>query len=487
MPASGKKLGTAIIHIDQEYQQCIKPLAGISAKLNDVPTRTGRSKKYYEQLDSFLAWLEKDVPMTPDLKKKSKIVLALEDIFAKPQFHFPNQYTDKARALYEKWEAADWKDERGEDSDDDDDDEVEMASGGKATRSRATSGLPSPGTVRLPPPAHAVWGLQGIMHGVAMRYSSATKRAIILDPRYEKREAKVIGANGLAIGAWYPRQLVALFNGAHGHQQAGICGSADEGAYSIVVSGQYDTLDNDCGTFLYYSGSRSHDNENPREPAPSTQGTLALHTSLTTGEPVRVLCAASAKSTWAPFCGLRYDGLYTVVKVSHPRNAKGGLYEQFKLERNAGQEEMEWLKRVPGAREMEWHDKINRANTLGWECLNIADRFTRAGYRAPPPMSGPLTLSKIWDVLRLPIEVDHHDYEYARGNLDEILIVGEPHDYYLPSAPRFQNVPSFTEQDPVSVGSYSDILLEHLEVLPKTYQPPDDAVMSLRQAIANYR
>ncbi|KAI6895352.1 hypothetical protein KC334_g11567, partial [Hortaea werneckii] len=31
---------------------------------------------------------------------------------------------------------------------------------------------------------------------------------------------------------------LALFHGAHGHQQAGICGDEKSGAFSIVVSGQ---------------------------------------------------------------------------------------------------------------------------------------------------------------------------------------------------------------------------------------------------------
>lgn len=165
------------------------------------------------------------------------------------------------------------------------------------------------------------------MHGVALSLNPDSRRSFILDPRYttSRRSAKVHGHNNLEIGAWFPRQLVALFRGAHGHQQTGIFGDRDTGAFSIVVAGQYDDLDRDSGDYLYYSGSNSHNNEDPARPAESSGGTLALHTSLRTGKAVRVLRAATGKGKWAPTYGLRYDGLYRVVTVSRPRNARGGV------------------------------------------------------------------------------------------------------------------------------------------------------------------
>lgn len=78
-------------------------------------------------------------------------------------------------------------------------------------------------------------------------YPSAIKgsKTYILNPRYEKRQAKVPGHNGLTPGDWYPLQRCALAKGAHGQSMAGISGSADYGAYSIVVAGTYKEVDDE--------------------------------------------------------------------------------------------------------------------------------------------------------------------------------------------------------------------------------------------------
>ena len=74
------------------------------------------------------------------------------------------------------------------------------------------------------------------MHGVVLKISSR-RRDYILDSRYPKRDAKVFGHNGLDVGQWWPMQIVALFNGAHGSKIGGISGNSQTGAYSIVTSG----------------------------------------------------------------------------------------------------------------------------------------------------------------------------------------------------------------------------------------------------------
>ena len=122
---------------------------------------------------------------------------------------------------------------------------------------------------------------------------------------------------------------MALARGAHGARIAGIAGDTDLGAYSIVVSssGFYDALDRDEGRRLFYSGSGSHENEDPDRPAKSTSGTKALKASLATGRPVRVLRAGNPGNNeshpWAPERGIRYDGLYRVVRMLTPLNARG--------------------------------------------------------------------------------------------------------------------------------------------------------------------
>lgn len=124
----------------------------------------------------------------------------------------------------------------------------------------------------------------------------------------------------------------------------------------MVVSGLYDDLDKDYGDSLYYSGSNSHDNTDPKRPADSSAGTLALHTSLETQQPVRVLRSSKGKSKWCPSEGLRYDGLYKVVAVSYPYNAKGGMFEQFKLARSETQDPID--KSRPTPREQKLFERI---------------------------------------------------------------------------------------------------------------------------------
>jgi hypothetical protein len=103
------------------------------------------------------------------------------------------------------------------------------------------------------------------------------------------------------------------------------------GAYSIVVSSKYEDLDVDYGNILYYSGSDSHDNDNPDQPGPSSNGTKALTASWQNQNPVRVLRSGGSRVSNAggnnhlPSCGIRYDGLYRVTAVLHKINGKGKL------------------------------------------------------------------------------------------------------------------------------------------------------------------
>ena len=59
-----------------------------------------------------------------------------------------------------------------------------------------------------------------------------------LDTKYltPPRNFRIFGHNGLEVGDWWPLQLCALRDGAHGSAQGGIAGSAITGAYSIIVS-----------------------------------------------------------------------------------------------------------------------------------------------------------------------------------------------------------------------------------------------------------
>ncbi|KAG7284682.1 hypothetical protein NEMBOFW57_009291 [Staphylotrichum longicolle] len=191
--------------------------------------------------------------------------------------------------------------------------------------------------IRLPPPDHPIWGTAGIMHGLYMTVRSTPPRTTYhFDPRYlaQKRDAKVLGHNGLAPGDWWPLQMAALYAGAHGSAIKGICGSPTVGAYSIVVSGSsavYHSLDTDNGDILHYSA------DSPRTNLPSAPSadTRALQRSLATRGAVRVLRSAgrgagAGTRVWAPEVGIRYDGLYRVVAQLHDTTATGHGYLKFR-------------------------------------------------------------------------------------------------------------------------------------------------------------
>jgi hypothetical protein len=290
----------------------------------DSNTASPEVKGWLLRLERFLQWLENNVEIWPALIAHTNTDGVLKLMFDNERFHFKETTRERARVLYEKCQA------------------------------HAANGRPPP------PPNHTIYGTKGIMHGVALTHG----KDYILDSRYPKRDANIYGHNGLQVGDWFALRLVALFHGAHGSKEGGIAGTnAETGAYSVVTAGgAYEDLDQDNGDTLFYSGDRSHDNTDPKEPSPSSNATLALKASQRSGNPVRVLRAAglgsSRAATLRPTVGIRYDGLYRVVGMELKTNANGGLYEQFKLERLEGQLPLSsFVKSRPTAREVRDFDR----------------------------------------------------------------------------------------------------------------------------------
>ena len=104
----------------------------------------------------------------------------------------------------------------------------------------------------------------------------------------------------------------------------------------LFVTGNYAGLDHDQGDVLYYSGSNSHSNTDPKTPQLSS-ATKAMRASCARGLPVRVLRTGTAEGKFAPRKGIRYDGLYTIQSEAIEQNPKGGAYVRFKLVRCADQ------------------------------------------------------------------------------------------------------------------------------------------------------
>ncbi|KAI7784363.1 ydg sra domain-containing protein [Diaporthe eres] len=278
-------------------------------------SRDGQQKLAFVR-KQFFPYLRFDIQMTLDIKRYSKIDERLQKVFQERRL-FPEDLVAAAELLYQKFESESWGTSNG------------------MRRASVTEGGP--------PADHPIWGADGIMHGARL-VTEGKKPHYVIDDRYrdEMRNARIYGDNGLIPGDWFPKMVVARFRGAHSGGVRGISGDPEGGAFSIVVSGQYDE-DLDEGDVLYYSGEAADKNENPHEVIGRATND-SLVESYGNRQPVRVLRSASKGERhrhYSPACGIRYDGLYTVVAVQNRHNAKGGLYQRFKLRRLGGQEDLE--------------------------------------------------------------------------------------------------------------------------------------------------
>ncbi|CAN8103203.1 unnamed protein product [Discula destructiva] len=244
--------------IIKERQQSVQRYAQRSMKTGGIPAEDAATTEWLERTDRLLNFLEHELEITPRLKEGAHIDLLLKFIFEDPRFHFPEPYKQRARALYEEFLAKNW----GTIPDPHEDPEVEIegeAPGDQNQQahiaSTTTSALAAAANaestsrvayIRQPPADHAIWGVNGIMHGIVPKLGGKI-RTLQLDRRFlrEKRPANVSGYNGLRVGDWFPYQMSALFHGAHGARMAGISGNTSYGAYSIVVAGMYKDVDDE--------------------------------------------------------------------------------------------------------------------------------------------------------------------------------------------------------------------------------------------------
>ncbi|KAI8298044.1 hypothetical protein K4K59_002993 [Colletotrichum sp. SAR11_240] len=197
----------------------------------------------------------------------------------------------------------------------------------KAAAVKSDSNSNPPDGLYVPDKHHEMFGENGPFRGIAY-VLKAGKRSWVAHPDYASVKSRVFGDNHIPVGKWWPAQMVACVNGAHSNWFGGITGDKDQGAHSIVKSGgTYDSLNEDQGNTIFYSGSGAHkctDNK-PK----NSDGTEMLYKSLKSNLPVRVLRAAAKKGKnglYSPSVGIRYDGLYDVVRRTKAFNDNGGAY-----------------------------------------------------------------------------------------------------------------------------------------------------------------
>ncbi|KAK3710483.1 hypothetical protein LTR37_010326 [Vermiconidia calcicola] len=151
-----------------------------------------------------------------------------------------------------------------------------------------------------------------------------------------KVNAQYWGNGDLQNGQWWPLQICALRDGAHGVSQGGIAGKVGDGAYSVIMSGGVNSAgqkypDEDYGDIVLYCGTDS-DNGAPTDYTQKMLDSIG-------NNPVRLLRSHKLKSDYAPEKGFRYDGLYDVVSVERldPANSLRQRH-RFRLVRQPGQD-----------------------------------------------------------------------------------------------------------------------------------------------------
>ena len=159
---------------------------------------------------------------------------------------------------------------------------------------------------------------------------AAKDRSWIKDPFYSfSVSCKYHGQGELIVGQWFANFLSAKIHGAHGAPGAGIHGDYIKGAFSVVLSGGYDNVDQ--GETIKYCSTKG------RSPDSPTRSTRYMIESCKKLHKIRVLRSAGLPkdNPYRPEEGLRYDGLYLIDK--YDLVDKGLSEYRFDMTRVAGQ------------------------------------------------------------------------------------------------------------------------------------------------------
>lgn len=143
----------------------------------------------------------------------------------------------------------------------------------------------------------------------------------------------MIGAiNGIAVGATFDSYKALHEAGVHRASQAGIVGTEEHGAESVVLNGGY-VDDEDFGSRIIYTGYGGRDETTGRQIADQhfVKENSALITSWITKLPVRVVRGYNHASPFSPKTGYRYDGLFRVGRFWKERGKDDFLICRYEL------------------------------------------------------------------------------------------------------------------------------------------------------------
>ena len=134
-------------------------------------------------------------------------------------------------------------------------------------------------------------------------------------------------------GAHFDTRLELARARVHRHAQAGITGTAADGAESIVLNGGYED-DEDFGDVIIYTGYGGNDPNSKRQVQHQflSSWNLALARSAAEGLPVRVIRGSRGDPNWSPDHGYVYSGLYRVTDFWMEPGRSGFNVIRYRLE-----------------------------------------------------------------------------------------------------------------------------------------------------------
>jgi putative restriction endonuclease len=137
---------------------------------------------------------------------------------------------------------------------------------------------------------------------------------------------------GYPEGSCFATRAAVAAAGLHRPPVAGIAGSGQYGATSVVIAGGYEDTQ-DFGDVILYTGHGGRDPETGRQRADQTltRGNRALAYNRLHGLPVRLIRGARHPSPYAPEAGYRYDGLYMVEDYWREVGKSGFYIWRFRL------------------------------------------------------------------------------------------------------------------------------------------------------------
>ena len=136
----------------------------------------------------------------------------------------------------------------------------------------------------------------------------------------------------VAVGTVFPNRKGLRDAGIHRPLQAGICGTGETGAESIVLNGGYED-DVDTRDEIIYTGHGGNYPATGQQIADQTLtgSNLSLVPGFEWALPVRVIRGWREPAGVGPKAGYRYDGLYRVVEHWEERGRSGFKIWRFRL------------------------------------------------------------------------------------------------------------------------------------------------------------